>query len=237
MLPNWGYGVVQKMAADSSSIPNEIVPRIEKSKNNIIGIKQGVEDELPFFVVSEMESIIDVVEDCLRLMRESLRFAEKVEDLDLYKSKNDFTNVMLLLTKYGSEKALLNKALLSVRTLEKRLNDLEKYLGRTKADLIDSEDTACSQCKGNGKLLKPYYLRERGTTPQKILRSVLCTTCGGTGRISLNIEAKEVLSKFSGICLNILTELKSCHDKLKKIIAKYEPGQFKGKTQDYFLLK
>jgi hypothetical protein len=216
------------MSKDSSSLSNEITSKLDMAKGTLESMKQKSEADFPFLITSEMESIIDIIENCFDLMKECLGLLEKLEKLNAYNSKSDFTKIMLLLTNYGSEKALLKRAHRHIVALSERLKDLEDNLARTQSDLINSESITCAKCKGTGKLLKRTYIRERGTFPQAVLKSVPCNICNGVGKIRLSSKSREVFSNFSNIAKNISVELKTCHEKLNDFVINYELGRFKG---------
>lgn len=202
-----------------ASVKKEVKDELEK-------LKQFSHHDFPFRVQDMIESTLAVAGDCMQILNYCCDLLEELHRLETYKKQKNKTRIMLLLSRYGSEKSLLNKANSEIATLGRRLQDFDDYVKKIQPNMIEAKGFVCTKCNGRGTVLERTYIRERGSFPQAILKSTPCKTCDGNGIIDFDPEIKEELSKFDSQAVKVLQIFEKHYENVSKYVNDYTPISF-----------
>ena len=164
-------------------------------KNCLQQMKNCCEQEIPFHPATEMESVIDVTEDCLEQMKDCSKLTERLGKLESYKRKRNTTKIMLLLIEYGSEDNFANNIKSTILKFGGRLKDLKRYVTEIEKMSL-AKSTACTTCKGTGKIVRFRVIRERGSQQYSVRQVTPCSNCSGLGQVPMEEELLESVTLF-----------------------------------------
>ena len=203
-----------------SHLADEMKSTINVTDDCLKQMKECCGLEIPFHVASEMESTIDVTQDCFKQMKKCCELTKKLASLKSYKKEGSLTKVMLILTPYGSEDKFKDVIANSITTFGDRLERLKVYVEGIEA-MVEEKSYKCPQCQGIGTLFKWVYVRERGTTTQRIYRSFHCDVCGGNGYVSITIDVRRSLSTFLEKANNVFIAMRNFNKSLNNFTSIY----------------
>lgn len=151
--------------------------------------------EIPFHPATEMESAIDVIEDCLEQIKDCCKLAEKLGKLESYKKKRNTTKIMLLLMEYGSEDNFAHNVKSAIREFSGSIKDLKHYVTEIEKMSL-AKRIKCPKCKGAGEIVRSRVIRERGSQPYSLRQVTPCGNCNGSGQVPIAEELLESVTLF-----------------------------------------
>jgi phage FluMu protein Com len=74
--------------------------------------------------------------------------------------------------------------------------------------MLETESYKCPKCQGIGNLSRWVYIREKGTPTQRILQSIRCEECNGTGAVTITTEVLRSLHAFANAANGIIVAIR-----------------------------
>ncbi len=209
----------------SFSINEEVVSKIETELEKL---KEFSEKDFPFQVQDMVNSTLALIDDCSKKCRVCYNFYDKLTMLETYSEHEDKKRVRLILQKHGSVENLLKESNLVLKDFREKLLLCRGYLKKIDDEIIRRHDLVCDKCEGKGNLHKTRYVRERGSSPQPIIESILCDRCEGKGKILLDSELKRKLLDFIARLKPIQMKLKIYNITLENYLKNYKIPTLQG---------
>lgn len=148
-------------------------------------------------------------------MKEYLETLRDLLNLKISELEGSEARSILILSPYGS-KENLKRAVVNKREKIRNAQDEINQVLKSIENIIGSGIIKCTQCKGQGKIVKMKYIRE-GEVVTPILGSSECPACRGSGLLKLTDEQRDyfrvmkeivnVVNNIGVIFLNTLDDL------------------------------
>ena len=198
---------------NSSHLASDMKSKVTVAEDCLEKIRDCCKVQMPFHLESEVESTVDIAEDCLEKMKGCLKLSKKLAMLKSYEREGNLTKIMLLLTPYWSKSAFKDIIAKAMTNFDGRLEDLRSCVEGIEAEL-QAKKYKCPQCYGSGSYSKRVYIRERGTSTQRILRSFHCDHCNGEGYQAITTEVQNSLTLFLEKANELVMTFRNVHKSL-----------------------
>jgi len=149
----------------------------------------------------------DIPVICTRYAQNIKEYLEPFRDLlnlKISELEGSEARSILILSPYGS-KENLKKAAINKREKIRSAQDEISQVLKSMENIISSGIIKCTQCRGQGKIVKMKYIRE-GEVVTPILGSSECPACRGSGLLKLTDEQRDyfrVMKEIVNIVNNI----------------------------------
>jgi hypothetical protein len=152
--------------------------------------------DVPHGLDSDLHSVVKIGEECLNQLTACAVFVEDLLRLEQHLKNGNKTKAMLLLMSYGSTEELVQKTNSAIEELGKKRDHFKEFAKNIEKTLL-SPNCKCAECEGTGNMVKQEVFRDRGSPPELIFRTSVCTCCGGSGKVPIKAEMRKNLALFS----------------------------------------